>query len=187
MVSLPEEQWRAIRGFEGRYEVSDQGRVRSLDRIVEVFRYGKIHAKKYRGRVLKQVPNHRGYCTVQLGVNPGHNNWRVHHLVMAAFVGPMPDGLQVNHKNGIKTDNCPSNLEYVTCAENIRHARAKGLALTPNWTGENNPDAVLTEHLVRIIRQTPADVSTAELSRRIGKNGTTVWAARVGKTWKHVV
>ncbi|MDN6440479.1 MAG: NUMOD4 motif-containing HNH endonuclease [Acidipropionibacterium jensenii] len=102
------ERWNAIPGYEGLYEVSDLGNVRSVDRWLET----KAGVNRfYRGKTLKAVPSTFGHLTVQLGAD---NRKLIHRLVMEAFVGPCPEGMWVCHWNDIPTDNRLSNLRYGT-------------------------------------------------------------------------
>lgn len=110
------EEWQDIEGFIGLYQVSNLGRVRSLDRNDSAGRPRK-------GRVLRPGTNF-GYPFVNLSKNSENHVVRVHSLVAEAFLGPRPDGYQVNHKDCNKTNNRADNLEYVTHAENIRPAGA---------------------------------------------------------------
>ena len=113
------EQWRDIDGFEGLYEVSDLGRVRSLDREVErLTRWGGLTLYRYKGHVLRLQRCSNKYYFVRLGKGRSH---LVHRLVAAAFI-PGDTNLQVNHKNGIRNDNRAENLEWVTCSENHFHS-----------------------------------------------------------------
>ena len=107
------EQWRAIPGHEGMYEVSDIGRVRGLDRIV----VSNIHGGKrlVRGRMLKPWHQTAGYPWVTLG---GRDKRAIHRLVLLAFVGPMPSGMISRHLNDVKTDNRLSNLQYGSQSQN---------------------------------------------------------------------
>lgn len=115
-MNEPLERWKAIPGFEGYYEVSDFGRVRSLDRWVEQKR-GRGYVRK--GRILKVHPHpHTGHLLVKLKPNNVVAPCRVHVLVMRAFVGPPRRGLEVCHNNGIPDDNRLSNLRYGTTREN---------------------------------------------------------------------
>lgn len=104
------ETWRDVIGFEGLYQVSDQGRVRSLDRI--------IHTKQYtqhrKGQILSTPLGTYGYPTV----NINRKCRRVHQLVAEAFIGPRPKNLDTIHKDGIKTNCRSDNLRYGTHAEN---------------------------------------------------------------------
>jgi len=134
------EEWRGVVGWADLYEVSDLGRVRSLNR------------KFHRGRILRPVRGgwSRGYLTVVLSDKAAARKVRfyVHRLVALAFI---PNSLalpEVNHLNGIKTDNMVGNLEWVTALQNGQHASRLGLM--PR--GERRPEAKLTELQVIAIR-----------------------------------
>lgn len=119
------EVWRDVVGFEGYYEVSNLGRVRSLDRIGET-RPGL--ATRFHGRMLKLQVNEGGYRTVQLNRDGNRTRAWVHRLVLSAFVEPQPDpSLIVRHLDGDPSNNVPDNLAWGTHAENaldcIRHGR----------------------------------------------------------------
>lgn len=105
---MAHEQWRPVVGYESSYEVSDMGRVRSLDRTV-TFPDGR--RRTARGRLLKPGHVPRGHRYVNLGRG---NSQYVHQLVAAAFLGPRPDGHEVCHNNGDPTDNRAPNLRYDT-------------------------------------------------------------------------
>lgn len=109
------EIWKDIVGYEGLYQVSNLGNVRSLDRISPI-------GRKVRGRVRRQTLNNRnGYCYVSLCKNGSAKNYSVHRLVAMAFV-ENPDGKNtVNHINEIKTDNRSVNLEWMSLPENLRY------------------------------------------------------------------
>jgi hypothetical protein len=100
---------KVVPGFE-HYEASDCGQVRSIDRDVPHWRGGTARSK---GRVLSPIL-HRGYHVVHLSQSGKIVTLGVHQVVAIAFHGEPPAGLVVNHKNGVKTDNRPDNLEYVT-------------------------------------------------------------------------
>lgn len=129
------EQWKPIVGWEGLYEVSDLGRVRSLDRVwvQPAPRSGAPHEYRYRGRVLTGGRDAYGYVVVHLRRPPQTaRSWchKVHQLVLAAFVGPRPaDRPQTRHLNGNQIDNRLTNLQYGTALENaadrVRHGRGK--------------------------------------------------------------
>lgn len=117
------ERWAPVRGWEGRYEVSDQGNVRSLDHTVRN-RYASYVRK---GGPLKNhaKDGHGGHHQVRIGGRSGR--WRtVHQLVLEAFVGPIPPGMEVRHLNGDPTDNRLENLAYGTHSENMRDRLAHG-------------------------------------------------------------
>lgn len=118
------EQWRDIPGYEGVYQVSDQGRVRSLDRAVRaVAKNGAEYRRRVSGVVLSPGVS-RGYKIVNL--HP-HGTIAVHLVVARVFV-PNPDSLpEVNHKDGVKENCCVDNLEWVTKSGNQLHAVNLGL------------------------------------------------------------
>lgn len=113
-------RWADIPGWEGRYQVSDDGYVRSLV---------GLHGKPAPPHELKQKLNHYGYPVVCLRERPAKRIEypTVHRLVAIAFLPNPERKTQVNHINGIKTDNRVENLEWCTNAENIRHAFDNGL------------------------------------------------------------
>lgn len=117
-VHMAKEVWKDIPGYEGCYQISSLGRVRSLDRTV-VYSNGQKHF--YKGIVLKPGKGKTGYLTVRLG-NHGREAG-VHRLVAEVFI-PNPDKKKdVNHINGDKADNRKENLEWVTRQENMEHCK----------------------------------------------------------------
>lgn len=114
------EIWKDIKNYEGLYQVSTLGNVRS-----KYGKNGKILMTNY--RVIKNIKGQRGYLKVILKNNPMGENKNIHRLVAESFI-PNPKNLpQVNHINGIKTDNRVENLEWVSAKENIHHAVKIGL------------------------------------------------------------
>lgn len=113
------EKWRAVPGWEGTYEVSDQGRVRSLPRSV---RGGFTGHRLVLGRVLQPVKRTSGHRGVILTDGDRRERPGVHQLVARAFLGPCPNGHEVCHNNGDPTDNRAENLRYGTRHENIMDA-----------------------------------------------------------------
>lgn len=118
---MKEEIWKDIKGFEGKYQVSNLGRVRSLDRIT-IDKAGRAHHTM--GMILKDSLNKgKGYYRVSL--SDGHRNYThydVHRLVALHFVPGYKEGLVVNHKNEIKTDNRADNLEWCTYQYNLNYS-----------------------------------------------------------------
>lgn len=130
------EQWKPVNGFEGRYEVSSLGRIRSLLTGAP--------------RLLHPGLQSRGYLTVMLydGTIPKKpRSITVHKIVADAFIGPCQEGMTVNHIDGDKKNNEASNLEYISLLENCRHARAMGKVRL-----SNERDDVLNDDEKRSIR-----------------------------------
>lgn len=117
IIEFPNEQWRPIPGYEGRYDVSDHGRVKSLARTV----YDKSgHPRPYPERLLRPGPRPDGHLGVVLHVNGKRDSQLVHRLVLLAFVGLRPDGTEACHNNGVGTDNRLVNLRWDTHPGNSR-------------------------------------------------------------------
>ena len=119
-----EERWLPVVGFEGHYEVSDNGRVRSL---------GKMGRESL---LLKQTQREEGHLQVSLCKHGIRTEHKVHRLVLIAFGGPAPDGHMCAHDNGIASDNRFSNLLWKTplgnAADTIRHGRTNRGEKAPN-------------------------------------------------------
>lgn len=111
---------------------------------------------------------------------------KVHRAVALAFLGPRPEGYQINHKSGDKHDNTVGNLEYLTCRQNIRHGWRTGLYRGEHARGERNVCAKLTADDVRRIRELRPMMSLAKLARQFGVTAQAIWHVVTGKTWKHV-
>jgi len=105
------EKWASV--CDGWYEVSDLGNVRRL----------KPGRSTFVGRPVMPLMSAGGYAQVCLRSDSETKRWYLHHLVISAFVGERPEGMVINHKDGNKTNNKLENLEYVTYAENSKHAR----------------------------------------------------------------
>ena len=107
---MTEETWRPIPGYDG-YEASSLGRIRSIDRTTD-------RGRKWRGRTMTPATMPRGYKTVSLWRGGKQTTALVHRLVLFAFQGPPPEGMEALHKNGDPADNAASNLAWGTHSEN---------------------------------------------------------------------
>ena len=116
------EEWRPIEGYEGLYEVSNTGRVRSVDRYVK-YSNGQIHLHK--GKVLSPVKSNLGYLLVSLCCNGKYKSISVHRLIAQAFI-ENPDNLpEINHKDEDKTNNSVDNLEWCDRSYNNNYGTRK--------------------------------------------------------------
>lgn len=176
------EVWRPVLGFEDIYEVSDQGRVRSFDRVVS-FRKGG--SKRIKGKILKPQSNGApGYVNVCLWRQSQCTLKKVHHIVLEAFAGERPEGCSCNHKDGNKTNNALTNLEWVTYRENSQHAIRTGL-----WrhSGEENCTSVLTAAQVLEIRRLARQgMRQYALGRHFHVSHGTIWRIVHRLAWKHL-
>ena len=112
------ETWKNIKGYEGLYQVSSEGRVKSLERIIIKKDGRKFTVKE---RILKPAMNRYGYLIVALHAGDKQKTLTVHRLVCTAFHENLENKLCVNHINENKTDNRASNLEWCTHKENNTH------------------------------------------------------------------
>ena len=114
-----EEIWKPVVGWEDSYEVSNLGNIKSLDRYITTKNGHQLYIKQ---TIIKKRINNCGYERVELNKNGKGKMYSIHRLVAEAFLENFNKNLQVNHKNGIKTDNRIQNLEMVTAKENQRHS-----------------------------------------------------------------
>ena len=164
-----EEIWKDIPNYEGMYQVSNLGRVRSL-----WFGNERVLKLGFSGR--------GGYHLVVLCKGGAKKNKSIHRLVMLAFVGE--SDLQVNHKNGIKTDNRLENLEYCTASENTQHAYDTGLSV--GRKGEDNHKSKLTEVQAHQIKYEHQGLTLQAIAEIYGIAMSLVSLIRSGKRWKHI-
>lgn len=188
------ERWLPIPGFEGRYEASDAGRVRSLERYCPSGLGGR-NRRLLPACVLKQQHRQRAYrhhgdsryCIVylrQVGCgNAGGVPYFVHQLVLRAFVGPPPDGHETRHLDGNPGNNRLENLTWGTPTENS--ADMSRLGTQPR--GEKNGAAKLSETQVHQIRKMrAAKISGYEIAEQFGVTAALVYAIEHRKTWAHI-
>ena len=125
------EEWRDIPGYEGMYQVSNLGQVRSIGRTV-TRSDGQVH--RYKGNILRTPLNQRGYQVVNLCIHGKCQIRTVHSLIAETFIGTRPEGMEVCHSDGNKTNNRVDNLRYGTSSENkldnVRHGTHTNAAKT---------------------------------------------------------
>lgn len=170
------ENWKPISDYEGAYEVSNMGRVRSLDRS-----YHK-NGFQYRisGKTLKQNQNGAGYYQVVLSGPKGQWNAFVHRLVAREFCAGYADNLVVRHLDGNKGNNRAENLAWGTRAENMADCKLHGTSLE----GERNPGSSLKERDVIYIRYAfKMGATRRELARTFGVHVGTISSIVCGNTW----
>lgn len=175
------EIWKEIKGYENLYQVSNLGRVKSLKRIVNHSRWGTqtIHEK-----ILKTTIDKDGYVQVGLHKNNKQSTKTVHRLVAIAFCKNIENKPQVNHINGIKTDNRCENLEWNTISENGKHAYRTGLR--EGFKGEKNPSSKLTEKEVYEIKHENTSLNQRQLAKKYKVTFQLISKIKQNKMWKHV-
>lgn len=134
------EIWKDVPGYEGFYQVSNLGRVKSLDRTIRHARFGSV---KRKGKELRQAVDRYGYMRVGIFNGNDKKIWSVHRLVATAFI-PNPENKEtVNHINGNKQDNRVENLEWNTQVENLKHSYATGLNGSKNHMNQSGSKPVM--------------------------------------------
>lgn len=120
-------RWRSVAGYEGIYEVSSDGRVRSLRRMDRV-------GRRVGGRELSIHTHPSGHQMVKLSKNGIYKQAKVHRLVLIAFAGPPPDGCEALHNDGDPANNRVENLRWGTRSENVRDRVRHGTHFWANKT-----------------------------------------------------
>lgn len=163
------EIWKDIPGFEGRYQASSLGRIRSVDHAVRVAPHGIESTRVIKGRVLRPAKQDTGHLTVVLG--RAYGTIPVHTAVALAFIGPRPEGLDVCHNDGDPTNNRPENLRYDTRTDNILDVYRIG----GKWRKLSLED-------IRGIKQLmDCGAVGAEVARRYGVSQSTVSKIKLGR------
>lgn len=167
------ETWKPIPGYSKFYEASENGAIRRIA--------GSERCKT--NRLIQPKVSRQGYLQISLSAYGIRRMFNVHQLVAWAFLGHQKVGETVNHINGNKSDNRVLNLEYLTQADNNRHARDE-LGV---WVGENNGRSKLTENNIREIRTRTANGEQyTSLANEYGVSVVALRNAAIGKTWKHI-
>lgn len=179
------ELWAWISGYEGFYEVSSFGLLRTWR--VKGNKQGVLRKEAAQ---MSPGKNSNGYRTVRLAKNKKATTLKIHSLVAETFIGPRPDGTEINHKDGCKTNNRVENLEYVTRSENQKHAYRLGLKTVAVYEpdrGEDGSNAILTtDQVIEMRRLRKEGMLFRQLAKRFGVSFVCAWDAVKGKTWKHL-
>ncbi len=184
MNDAMQEEWRPVVGWEDRYSVSSLGRMATVPRFVPVSHGGKRYVKH---RILKTQMDRYGYPVITLCRN---RNWEVrtiHKLLVIAFIGEIPEGMVINHKDGRKNNNRLSNLEICTQQWNALHSRR----VSKTNIGSDVVNSKLTEAIViecrKLLIGAPHGTLT-KLARKYGVCRSAMGHACLpnGRTWRHV-
>ena len=127
------EEWKDIKNYEGLYQVSNLGKIKSVNKLVK--NKGNFK-KKIKERILKPSKVYNGYLRLTLSKNGIHKNYRVHRLVAEAFIPNLNNYEDINHIDGNKQNNCIDNLEWCSRKQNIIHSWKNGLS-KPHNTRKN--------------------------------------------------
>ena len=164
-----QEEWKWILGYEGRYEVSNMGRVRSFTRKNPI--------------IMRVAKGTFGHSSVELWNGRETNERRlVHRMVLEAFTGICPHGMECCHNNGIPSDNRIANLRWDTHDSNMKDRTRHGTSCA----GERNPASILTESQVKEIKLLHATHTNVALGKMFGVRKSTISKIVTGKNWRQI-
>jgi len=176
--------WKSVKGYEGIYEVSTRGQIRSLDRIDTYVRNHTTVTFHRKGTLLVPRITPDKYLGVVLQKKGAQKHVRVHRIVGEAFINNPDNKPQINHKDGNKINDDVKNLEWVTVLENTRHAINTNLIIQPK--GEQL--SVLTEKDVLTIRKLWATkkLNQRQIARKYKVGHNCIWYIIHRHTWRHI-
>ena len=179
MTAQEPEEWRVVPGFDGWYEASDLGRVRSWRTRA------KWYTRAGRPGILGGNTSKDGYVRVKV-THPvfGKLSVSVDQLVLAAFAGPRPHGHVGDHINASPSDNRPTNLRWLTAADNIKHAAALGRM---NGRAGSRSNSILSVSDVQEIRRLVDTGQTrTAVAQKYGVSLNAVSLIALRRTWKEI-
>lgn len=176
------EIWKPAVGYAGSYEVSDAGRVRSLDRtIVRRAPKSKTGFVQHRlsGRMLKVIPGSTGYAQVTPCIGGRARPCKIHQMVLLAFVGPCPAGMIPLHADDDPMNPALSNLRYGTHRENVEECMARGRFVL----GEHRTQSKLTDQAAGAARALIGHVPQSQLAKAFGVSRAAIKQVKTCQTW----
>jgi hypothetical protein len=176
--TIMEEIWKDVLGYEGTYQVSSMGRVKSLPRHVM---HAKLGTRFLKGRIMNPGVHSFGYPFCNLFRNGKSRMNYVHTMVLEAFVGKRPDGMICCHNDGNPSNSTLGNLRWGTPAENNEDMALHGTRLV----GMRQPNSKLSDQQVLEIRA--STMTTASLARLLSVSESTVRKVRKVRAWKCVI
>lgn len=190
MTSLPpitsETQWKPAKGFESLYAVSDAGHVINIMGWCNPQVDGRT--TRHLGELLSPQPDKYGYLRYWINHKPGYRcTYAAHRLVFESFVGEIPKGLEIDHKDDRHSNNRVSNLQLLTRKQNVQKSFRQGRRENQVRRGSDSPHAKITEDDVkRIFKLAAKGVTQREIAEIYNLSHIAVGYILRGKTWKHV-
>ena len=178
------EYWKDIPGYEGFYQVSNLGNIKGLNRCV---RRSNGRLSPIVGKPMKPTTTNWGYHRIMLTNNKKvRKGVRVHRAVALAFIPNPENKPEVNHINGLKTDNRLTNLEWNTAKENNQHAEETGLSF--HHKGGDNPTAKLSNQDAIEIKRLLVEYNLTgkQIAQRYNVLPSAISNLKHGRTWKHL-
>lgn len=172
------EIWKDITGFEGIYQISNYGNVKSLERITQG-EFGDRHLKE---KLLKPFKTYQGYNRITLNLDK-QKHFFVHRLVAEAFIPNTENKPFVNHKDGIRDNNYYKDLEWCTSSENMIHSI--DILKRPILKGEKIGNSKLKKEDILFIRT--SNLNGRELAKKFNVCFQLISNIKLNKVWKHVI
>lgn len=169
MRLISAQDWRPVMGFEQTHEASQEGKIRSFGRVLADSAGRK---RTIPGKLIKPTKKSNGYMHVTLNADGRQKTLYVHRIVLEAFAGPCPEGMEALHKNGLKSDNRFENLRWGTHLENCADRSKHG------GTG-----TVLNFELAQQIRAMEGKATQVEIARQFGVSQFMVGQILMGRYW----
>ena len=174
------EEWRDVKGYEGLYQISNCGRIKSLERYRK-FKMSESRVRRYKTAIIKGVRNSNRYIQINLCKDGVNKIYHTHVLVATYFIKKIIGKYYVNHKDGDKSNPIHYNLEWNTSSENAIHAIRTGLA---GGVGESNSNSKLKESEVKDIFI--SNLTITELSKVYNVTIQCIYLIKKRKNWKQV-
>lgn len=175
------EIWKDVIGYENLYQVSNFGRVKSLDMKLPYKRHSKQTYRIRKGKILSQVQMKNGYLRVEMSKNGEHKLNLVHRLVAQAFIPNKNNFREVNHINCIKSDNRVQNLEWVSSSQNKIHAFENKLYKIEKHILQIKDGSIINEYK----SAKECERQTGFLAQNIGKVALGKRKSAYGYQWKY--
>ena len=185
-TTTPEEVWKAIPGYEGYYDGSNQGRIRSYWQRIYLGKYGsRVVLNNIPQKLLKyKVDRRSGYFVVGLHKDGKSKSFWVHKIILITFRGPCPPGMEGCHNDGVPLNIHIDNLRWDTHRNNILDRQKHGT----NINGERNGQAKLTEINVRYAKNLlEQGLSQGKIGKILGVSQTSIHKIATGKKWAHLL
>jgi len=171
-----QEEWRPVKGYEGLYEVSNKGRVKSLERYAMV--RGGIRV--VRERILK-CGIRSGYYYVSFSKNSKLKSRDVHELVCKAFLGERPKGHDVCHRDGVKTNNCLENLRYDSKSNNVQDMKLNGTWRLRETSGNHKLTELQVQEIYLLLNNTK--LTYDKIGEMYGVCKSNIYCINNGMSW----
>lgn len=169
---MAQECWKDVVGYEGLYQVSDMGHIK------------KPTATSFKAATLRKDD---GYYVVTLYKNNKGSTKYIHRIVLEAFVGPCPEGMECRHLNGEQKHNMLSNLTWGTYCENAQDTVKHGNHFQPDCRGSKHGESKLTEDdIPKIMNFLSKRITQKEIAKQFGVSQVLISRIKLRKSWRHV-